>query len=231
MNNDQKMLAEIEELKRLLDAMDARAGFWLAAMQFVAEQDTVGEQLGQSKHERLADIVIAFVRSEIERGGFGPDRDSEDYIADGTLPWSAACEIMDDIGIDADNILAQYVEEMQRGMQNVIRMVGMEGLPGMTPTFAGQPITQEMADEISNGRFGEEFNQQFADKYVLHVMHGDRPCQHPFDSINEAIEIGSADLRRNAITAIGVLTRNGEVVLDTEEVYKRVSMINAAGMN
>lgn len=223
----------VEDLKAITKMWEYRASFWVSVAAYCAAQDEYGAEMEQQPGERLGDIVADFVRREASLGGFRGDEEAagEDGEIEKTIPWPAVLTILAEINIDGNAILVEYVEGGQQALQNAIELLGRQHYPNTTAFFAGEPITHEIADGIIKDLFGEDFERKFAGKYVLHVTHGDRPCRHPYDSIDEAIEGAALDLHGGVITSVGALSHDGALVLTEGEVRNRVDQIHKAGLN
>lgn len=222
---------KVDDLEAGVKMWQYRASFWLSVAIYAAGQDEFGQQEGQAPGERLGDIVADFVREEVSLGGFRGDEEIEEGESEKTIPWPAVLTILAEINMDGNMILQEYVEAGQQALQNAIDLLGRQHHPNTTPMFDGEPITHEMADRIIKGVFGEDFEEKFAGRYILHVTHGSRPCQHPYDSVDEAIEGAAADLHRGAITSVGALSHDGALVLTEQEVRDSIDKIHKAGLN
>lgn len=89
--------------------------------------------------------------------------------------------------------------------------------------FKMSDLPQELQDHI--------FESQFGNHYVVHVMHGERACRHPYEQLQQAIEAAAHDERAGVITQALSITYRGAVVMDSDELRERIERINNAGMN
>lgn len=224
--------AEVEHLQRERDIWKYRASFWIGAVVSAAKRNVNLDYEGGPVGSLVSDIVTGYIWEELEAGHFSadalPEKDSEDQ--DITLPWETVVAIAAEINVDAAEVLHDFIEHNMDSLGRAVQIAGGK-FEKMGPVFAGVPISDDTLHEIMNGHFGKSFQEQFADKYLLHVMHGPNPCQHPYDSAEEAIEGAAIDLQEGVITDILQVTRNGILVLDTFELTNRVDDIRASRYN
>lgn len=226
-----------DELEKERDLWIYRASFWLHVAQLSVTRNIMEgfEQGPQSLI--LKTLVKSYIFTGLENGFFSDEDDQAqeevEYggFADGdspSMPWPIVVQIANDIEVDAAEVLRDYIEHAQGGLN---RALGLAGMEEMEPVFAGVPISVAMAREIADGEFGPEFDKRFAGKYILHVMHGSKPCQHPYDSLDMAIEGAAIDLERGIISEVLHITHGSLVVLHDDEVRRRVAEIGNAGLN
>lgn len=236
-----------EELKRELqserDGWRYRASFWKAVAELSATRNVMEGLEPGPDTEVLATIVRSYIFTGLETGFFSSQQPTAngnplDELLDEkiqeTIPWSVAVESAEAVGVDAEEVLRDYIEHAQEGLRHALEIAGQyigQREDMLYPHFAGIPITEEMAQEIMRGEFGQAFDQAFADKYIAHVMHGDRPCKHPYDSVDEALEGLAYDLERGEISAVNELSYKGEPLLSYDELMRRINEINSAGLN
>lgn len=220
------------------DGWRYRASFWRSVvMMSILRNASEGFEVGPPQ-DTLSILIRSCIFTGLENGKFvdntqQPDPDELDDLFEeenDQMPWSAVVEIAAEAEVDATEVLRDYIDNTQDGLQRALGLAGFK-MEGMEPTFAGVPVTPDMFHEIAQGKFGPQFEKHFADKYILHVMHGPNPCQHPYDSLDMAIEGAAIDLQRGIITEISHITHNGILVLDKDDLSRRVAEIGNAGLN
>lgn len=230
-----------DDLEREHDFWIYCASFWMQVAQMSASRNVI-EGLEKGPDDVILKTVVkSYIFTGLQNGFFdngegqaeeeeGYDQLLEEDEKTSRMPWSVVVQTARDVDVDATEVLQDYINHTQDGLQRALGLAGFK-MEGMEPTFAGVPITPDMFHEIAQGKFGPQFEKNFADKYILHVMHGSNPCQHPYDSLDMAIEGAAIDLQRGIITEISHITHNGAVVLHEDEVRRRVAEIGNAGLN
>lgn len=231
-----------DDLEKERDFWVYCATFWMQVAQMSAARNVIEGLEEGPDSVILKTVVKSYIFTGLENGFFdnGDSQDEEDGEYDRLLeddekiprmPWSVVVQTARDAEVDALEVLQDYIDHAQSGLQRALGLAGFEMKPHSAPTFAGIPITAAMFHEIANGEFGPEFERQMADKYILHVMHGPNPCQHPYESLDMAIEGAAIDLERGIISEISHITHDGLVILAKDELVRRVNEIMNAGNN
>lgn len=232
------------ELQQERDGWRYRASFWKGAAELAASRNVVERLEARSEAEVMQSILRTYIYSGLENGLFGSDQVQpptgpvDDLFEGGspeTIPWSVVVESAAAFDVDAEEALHDFVEHAQENLRLGLNILGVD-LRGMEqymmePRFAGIPITPQMANEIMRGTFGPDFAEAFADKYIANVMHGDKPCKHPYDSLDEAIEGLAFDLERGVISSVSEITHKGEQVMGEEYLMRRINDIGSASLN
>lgn len=220
-----------------IDLWIYRASFWMQVAYMSAVRNIAQGFESGPQSTILKTLVRSHIFAGLENGFFdnGGSQDDDEYDQlieedEPRMPWSIVVRIAGDVEVDATEVLQDYIRHTQDGLQRALGLAGAN-LEEMGPTFVGVPISAQMAHEIADGQFGSEFEKKFADRYILHVMHGAKPCQHPYESIDMAIEGAATDLQRGIVSDISHITYNGALVLHEDEVRRRVAEIGNAGLN
>lgn len=230
----------VEQLIEERDLWRHRATFWMNVAMFSTLRN-VSEGLEAGPPEDVLNILVkSYIFTGLGNGDFAGDSQQDEVRQDELdklfekeneqMPWSVVAEIAAEVDVDAAQVLQDYIEHAQGGLQRAMALLGFN-LERIAPNFAGVPITPQMFHEIAQGEFGPEFEKHFADKYILHCMHGPNPCQHPYDSLEVAVEGAAIDLQRGIISEILQVTHGGNLVLAKDELSRRVAEINNAGLN
>lgn len=227
------------ELQQISDGWRYRASFWKGAAELAASRSVIEGLEAGPEADVMQSILRTYIFTGLENGLFQDDNaqpqgDPTDDLFEGdsseTIPWSVVVESCEMYDIDAEKVLHDFIEHAQENLRRGLEIAGLK-LNMMEPHFAGIPITPQMAEGIMRGKFGPDFDEAFADKYIAHVMHGSKPCKHPYDSIDEAIEGLAYDLERGEISTVKSLTHKGEQVLNDDDLMRRINDIGAAGLN
>lgn len=226
-----------EEQRNDRDSWVYRASFWLAVAQMSAARNVIEGFEPGPEGMILKTLVRSYIFTGLENGFFdeGDSQDEGEYDQlleedEARMPWAVVVQVANDIEVDATEVLQDYIQHAQGGLQRALKLSGFD-VERMGPKFAGVPITAAVFHEIANGDFGPQFEKQFADSYILHVKHGPNPCQHPYESLDMAVEGAAFDLERGIISEISHVSLGGLVVLAKDELVRRVNEIMNASNN
>lgn len=229
-------------LKKERDFWVYRASFWMQVAQMSASRNVIEGLEEGPDSVILKTVVKSYIFTGLQNGFFdngesqveeeGDDDEYNQLLEEDVarMPWSVVVQTARDAEVDATEVLQDYIDHAQDGLQRALGLAGFK-MENLGPTFAGIPVTAAMFHEIASGEFGPQFEKHFADKYLLHCKHGPNPCQHPYDSLDMAIEGAAIDLERGIISEISHITHDGLVVLAKDELVRRVNEIMNAGNN
>lgn len=226
---EEQLRDEIEQLNNEKRMWFWRASFWIGVANIAVDRG-VRDRLVGPHSAALESVVYAYIEQALDDGEIVAADDGDANVEEEVFPWPVVDGILAEIGMEGDALLTEYIGTNQERLQRAVQLLGAQGLPDGT-LFAGKPISREMAMEILHGEFSDEFHRQFSDKYIVHVMHGDKPCFHPFDTIDHAIESTARDLMDGTITDALLVTHGEKTVMDGPALADRIAQINNAGMN
>lgn len=237
------------------EAWRQRAAFWMSAfMSNVKRNLALGFETGP-EHELMRQMLHDYIIVGLENADFRPDNmndlrsgdvfpgANDDAVEgliermDGNVPMSIAIEICAAADVNVVEILTEYVENTSRNLAyaaTLLRPYTADSAPApFSKRFYGEGpvVTKVPLGALSPEEADEVFKWHFPDAYLLHVLHGERPCRHPYDSLGEAIEGAAIEEMSGAITAATHVTHRDALVMDRDELRMNIDRIKNAGMN
>lgn len=153
--------------------------------------------------------------SHLKIVGMPPEERAEiDKLWDDGIPWPIVCAVCDMHGVNAMKVLEDHLREnFRKGAANgalhafstvVITFGDIDGNAGVFPA------------DLPNGQ----------PAYVLHCSHGGQPCQHPYGTLEAAIQSAAAGIANGFLESIGNITRLDDEIMSAETLLERVAKIN-----
>ena len=212
---------EMDELRQVAQTWKGRANFWVGVVATWAGAQTHGDQASSADMrpdmQYIVEMVVNFIDTALDAGEIRAVDDSPiEDVSSIAVTWPIVVEIANEFGVDAAEILKRVIARKEQGLHEAYQLRQAEWPDAAVPRFNGVPISRQMAEDILLGIFDGEFEKKFADQYIVHVMHGERPCQHPASSLEEALRRTVEDLQTGEITGAHNITLNGREVMSKE---------------
>lgn len=160
------------------------------------------------------------------RGGIEVEMDWPDKI-----PWGVAVGMAAQLGVDANLVRARFVAHHKDRLDGASKLGPVEELADHVPPEVIEGL-RSVADRIA-----EKIAQQMSGSgaYMLHCRHSGHDCQHPYESLEDAIDGAAHDLDRGLLESVTHITFGGEVVMDesklAERVENRIDLMRSARNN
>lgn len=220
---------EVDQLLRELREVREKMNFWAAVVfswaNFQVEDEEGSDQAGnyQAQMEYVAEMIGRYVEESLDFGVFKLSVEPERAAEEIRTSWPIVVRMAEEFGVDAPRMLEDTLHRKERGLAEARLLANLTQEP--------DEVYAQAIEQAAQGNFTEDFDKMFAGYYVVHVMHGDKPCRHPSPSLDEAILRTVHDYQSGLISAFLDVTRNGIVVLNEEGLSRRVNEILSAPLN
>lgn len=190
-------------------------------------------------------ILVASIRKGLQLGIFRPvgelvgtagfSEEEEDDIEmtwDEKIPWSIVVSTAAEHEVDADQVREDFADELRQQLASAEGMVegGESSFMLKTGEFANlEEVATDMAERIARRLGGE------ADVYLLHCVHDDHSCAHPYSSLEEAVDGAVSEIFHGSLQEVNEISHQDKVIMDEESlnalVKGRVELMHAARNN